>query len=148
MPSTITFRPYERTDLEAALALKAEQDRVLGQPMDFCDLTEHPVLIAEVAEIDGKIIGLHTLEAVPEYCVFSRDPRFTAAAAARAPQVAGLLMQHGFRSIRCLVPEWIEGAERIIEALGNVRVPVGDELRGFRPHIGCRQMVLDLRVKS
>jgi hypothetical protein len=140
MSSPITFRRYTQHDLEAALALKAEQDKLLGQPMDFCDLTEHPVLLAEVAESEGEIIGLHTLEAVPEYCVFSRDPRFTAAAIKRAPRIASLLQEYGFRWIRCAVPQWIgDDCETIVEALGHA---------GFAPHNGCRHMMLDLRPKS
>jgi hypothetical protein len=107
--------------------------------MDFCDLTRHPVLFAEVGELDGAIIGAHALEAVPEYCVFSRDPRFTAAAIERGPAISRMLQENGFRSIRCLVPEWIGAdAETIADALQSV---------GFAPHTGCRHMVLDLRVR-
>lgn len=140
MPPHINWRPYTKADLPMALALKEEQDLVLGQPMDFCDLTEHPVLLAEIAELDGEILGLHTFEAVPEYCVFSRNPKFTVAAARRAPEISRLLQQHGFRSIRCLVPEWLgRDTKTITEALAA---------SGFKPHTGCRQMVLDLRIRS
>lgn len=140
MDPQINWRPYTPADLSLALTLKEEQDRVLGQPMDFCDLSKHPVLIAEFAEIDGQAIGLHTIEAVPEYCVFSRNPKFTVAAARRAPQISKLLQENGFRSIRCLVPEWLgRDTETIVEALAAT---------GFKPHTGCRQMVLDLRIRS
>src|ERR1017187_2883445 len=87
MSQEITWRRYTPADELAVLALKREQDGVLGKPMDFNDLTQHPVLIAEVGEGDGRIIGAHTLEAVPEYCMFTRDPQFTAAAAKRAPLI-------------------------------------------------------------
>lgn len=131
------------------MALKEEQDHVLGQPMDFCDLTKHPVLLAEVGVSEGKVIGLHTLEAVPEYCVFSRDPRFTAAAMTRAPLVSGMLLEHGFRSIRCFVPEWLgHDTEIIAKALESVRCPVQGETRHFEPQTGLRNMVLDLRIRS
>ena len=139
MSREITFRRYTPADEAAVLALKRQQDKVLGQPMDFCDLTRHPVLISEVGVLDGAIVGAHALEAVPEYCVFSRDPRFTAAAMQRGPLISRMLQQNGFRSIRCLVPEWIGAdAETIASALQSV---------GFAPHTGCRHMVLDLRVR-
>jgi hypothetical protein len=145
----IKWRPYRETDLGVAMTLKQEQDEVLGQPMDFCDLTKHPVLLAEVGMSEGKVIGLHTLEAVPEYCVFSRDPRFTAAAMARAPLVSGMLLEHGFRSIRCFVPEWLgHDTKRITEALQDVQCPVQGEIRHFEPYVGLRHMVLDLRIRS
>jgi hypothetical protein len=149
MSHEITWRRYDLNDRAAALRLKVEQDQVLGQPMDFCDLTQHPVLVAEVGELEGEIIGLHTLEAVPEYCVFSRDPRFTKAAIARAPKVAHLLGEHGFRTIRCFVPEWLGAdTDTITRALRSVEVPVGEEIRHFEPRLGLRHMALDLCVKT
>jgi hypothetical protein len=137
MSHEITFRRYTPADLGAVLALKREQDDVLGKTMDFNDLTQHPVLIAEVGEIDGKIIGAHTLEAVPEYCMFTRDPRFTAAAAKRAPLVCGVLKDHGFRIIRCIVPDWMkQDTETIQKAL---------EGAGFGLDTGYVPLILDLR---
>lgn len=149
MSGEIKWRPYRESDLGVAMTLKEQQDELLGQPMDFCDLTKHPVLLAEVGVVEGRVIGLHTLEAVPEYCVFSRDPRFTAAAMARAPQVSGLLLEHGFRSIRCFVPEWLgHDTETIAKALENVQCPVQGEIRHFEPRLGLRHMALDLRIRS
>jgi hypothetical protein len=118
MSAEILWRRYSPADKEAVLALKREQDEVLGRKVDFNELTEHPVLVAEVAEIGREIVGLHTLESVPEYCMFSRDPRFTAAAARRAPEICGLLKSHGFRIVRCMVPDWLGNDEKtIVEAL-------------------------------
>ena len=137
MSAEILWRRYTPADEPAVLALKLEQDKLLGQPMDLTDLTKHPVLIAEVGEINGKIIGVHTLEAIPEYCVFSRDPRFTAAAIERAGVVCDVLREHGFRFTKCFVPEWIDrDTETITAALEQVN---------FRPQKGLRHMVLDLR---
>jgi hypothetical protein len=149
MSHEITWRRFDLNDMPRALRLKEQQDQVLGQPMDFCDLTQHPVLIAEVGEVQGEIIGVHTLEAVPEYCVFSRDPRFTEAAIARAPQVAHLLGVHGFRAIRCFVPEWLgRDSDTITAALQSVQVPIGGEVRHFQPRRSLRHMALDLCVKT
>ena len=149
MSAEIRWRPYRESDLGVALELKQEQDNVLGQPMDFCDLTKHPVLLAEVGMSEGRVIGVHTLEAVPEYCMFSRDPRFTAAAMARAPLVSGMLMEHGFRSIRCFVPEWLgHDTKRITEALQAVQCPVQEQIRHFEERAGLRHMALDLRIRS
>jgi|ERR1017187_681433 hypothetical protein len=137
MSQEITWRRYTPADELAVLALKREQDGVLGKPMDFNDLTQHPVLIAEVGEVDGRIIGAHTLEAVPEYCMFTRDPQFTAAAAKRAPLICGVLKQHGFRIIRCIVPDWMQqDTETIQEALRGV---------GFGLDPGYVPLILDLR---
>jgi hypothetical protein len=137
MSAEITWRRYTPADEAAVLALKQEEDKVLGKTMDFNDLTQHPVLIAEVGELDGKIIGAHTLEAVPEYCMFTRDPRFTAAAAKRAPQLCAVLQEHGFRLIRCIVPDWMkEDTGTIQEALQRV---------GFGLDPGYLPLILDLR---
>jgi hypothetical protein len=135
----ITWRPYDPSDEKAVLRVKREQDEVLGARMDFNNLAEHPVLIAEVAEVDGEIIGAHCLESAPEYCMISRDPRFTAAAERRAPVVCNTLKQHGFRMVRCLVPAWMGADTQTIE----------DALRraGFRSddHEGYKHLLLDLR---
>ncbi len=137
MSAQVTFRRYTPADEAAVLALKREEDSVLGKSMDFNDLTRHPVLIAEVGEVDGKIIGAHTLESVPEYCMFSRDPRFTAAAAKRAPVICGVLQDHGFRIIRCIVPDWMKrDTDTIEEALQGV---------GFGLDPGYVPLILDLR---
>lgn len=137
MSAEILWRRYTPADEEAVLALKAEQDDVLGKKMDFNDLTQHPVLIAEVGEIDDKIIGAHTLEAVPEYCMFTRDPRFTAAAAKRAPQICAVLQEHGFRIVRCIVPDWMkQDTGTIQEALQGA---------GFGLDPGYVPLILDLR---
>jgi hypothetical protein len=135
----LTWRRYEERDKDAVLRLKAEQDEALGLRMDFNDLTAHPVLIAEVAEIDGEVIGVHTLESTPEYCMISRDPRFTAAAERRAPLVCAELKKYKFRMVRCLVPAWMGPDVTSIEnALHGV---------GFRDddHEGYKHLLLDLR---
>jgi hypothetical protein len=146
MSAEIHWRRYTPADEHAVLALKLEQDKLLGQPMDLGDLTKHPVLIAEVGEIAGSIIGVHTLEAIPEYCMFSRDPRFTEAAIRRAPIVCDVLRENGFRFTKCFVPEWIDrDTETISAALESVSYPIGNEVRHFKPLNGLRHMVLDLR---
>jgi hypothetical protein len=137
MSAEITWRRYSPADKAAVVALKQEEDKVLGKAMDFNDLSQHPVLIAEVGELDGKIIGAHTLESVPEYCIFSRDPRFTAAAAKRAPQICAVLQENGFRIIRCVVPDWMkQDTGTIQEALQRV---------GFGLDPGYLPLILDLR---
>lgn len=137
MTTEITWRPYEERDREDVYRLKHEQDTVLGKKMDFNELSEHPVLLAEVAETDEGIIGVHTLESVPEYCMISRDPRFTAAAQRRAPEICGMLKHHGFRIIRCVVPEWMGRDTQTIEnALRSA---------GFRSAAGYKHLLLDLR---
>jgi hypothetical protein len=138
MSKEITWRHYTPADEAAVLTLKSEQDGVLGQRMDF-NFLEHPVLIAELGELDGKIIGAHCLESVPEYCMVSRDPRFTAAAERRAAKVCRTLKEHKFRMVRCLVPAWMgEDVTTIANALRSV---------GFRSddHEGYQHLLLDLR---
>ena len=138
----ITFRRYELRDAEAVQRLHRVQEAALGRRMDFPDLAMHPVLVAEVGEKNGEIVGAHYLESTPEYVTVGRSPEFTAAAIRRAPAILSLLRSHEFRVVRVIVPDWLgKDTERITEALR-------DPLVGAEIDEGYRHLLIDLRPQG
>jgi hypothetical protein len=112
----IKFRQYREdgsaNDKFDVRALHKQTEEAIGRRMDFPPLTDHPVLRAEVAERDGKIVGGFYLESCPEVCFFGRDAEVTLSSMHHARETFLKLKEHGFRIVRLEVPRAISDDER------------------------------------
>ena len=135
------FRRYDPSrpgEAEALLRLHQETEAAIGRKMDFPKLDEHPVLVAEVLERNGELLGGLYLESTPEVCFIGRSAEVTVSAVRHAPEVFRKLKECGFRFVRVQVPRSLSEEDRTM-----IREQL--EAIGFQENSAYEHYFVDLR---
>ena len=135
------FRRYDPNrpgEVEAVLRLHQEAEQAIGRKMDFPDLAQHPVLVAEVLERNGEVLGGLYLESTPEVVFIGRSAEVTVSAVRHAPEVFRKLKECGFRFVRVQVPRSLSDEDRAM-----IREQL--EAVGFQENSAYEHYFVDLR---
>lgn len=114
----VLIRQATDEDWPAILKCHEQIEERVGMKMDLPTLSDPAILIFEVAELDGEVIGFSYQEKAIEYCMGGTDPRSTAAFKARVPELFRGAKQIGIRFIHCAVPVECEAVEKHLEDAG------------------------------
>lgn len=134
----VHWRPATAEDMPKLESIQHAMNTRLGEDYDLPEISEErpkAIMLAMVAEHEGKIIGMAYVEMVPELKFCSDDPRFSAAVRRDLwPEIVANSRKQGIRFIQMPVPE--KADKRIAKALKHKRV-------GMRES-NCRFFIKDL----